>query len=135
MIEIFHFLKFYEFMNELEKTFSIGENGINSLGILPIPRNFWLNKIPWRYTFATYVCKSIAVYGLEGMNSRDACVDTVSVFVFTIIFGFLRTLPITLILYERYMCCSMKVQNKSPCKYIAYSIASYWCLSLIRSGI
>ena len=121
-------------MNELGKTFSIGENGINSLGILPIPRNFWLNKIPRRYTFAAYVCKSIAVYSLEGMNSRDSCVDTVSVFVFTIIFGFLRTLPITLILDERYMCCSMKVQNKSPYKYIAYSIASY-CLSLIRSGI
>ena len=26
-------------MNELEKTFSIRENGINPLGILPIPQN------------------------------------------------------------------------------------------------
>ena len=28
-------------MNELGKTFSIGENGINPLGILPVPQNIW----------------------------------------------------------------------------------------------
>ena len=28
-------------MNELVKTFSIGENGMNPLGILPIPENIW----------------------------------------------------------------------------------------------
>ena len=53
---------------------------------------------------------------------------------FTIIFHFLRTLLITLIVDERYMCCSMKIQNNSPHKYIAYSQASYY-LSLVRSKI
>ena len=28
-------------MNELLKTFSIGENGINPLGILPVPQIIW----------------------------------------------------------------------------------------------
>ena len=28
-------------MNELGKTFSIGENGINPMGILPVPQNIW----------------------------------------------------------------------------------------------
>ena len=37
MIEIFHSLKFKEFINELRKTLSIGKNGMNPLGILPIP--------------------------------------------------------------------------------------------------
>ena len=41
MIEIFHSLKFEKFINELGKIFSIGENGINSLGILPISQNIW----------------------------------------------------------------------------------------------
>ena len=36
MIEIFHFLKSQEFINELGEVFSIGENGMNPLGILPI---------------------------------------------------------------------------------------------------
>ena len=45
------------------------------------------------------------------MNSRDSSVNIVPLFVFTIIFRFLRTLLITLILNERYMCCSMKIQN------------------------
>ena len=38
MIEIFHFLKFYEFIDEIRKAFSIGENGMNPLAILPIPQ-------------------------------------------------------------------------------------------------
>ena len=37
MIEIFHCLKFQEFVKR--KTFSIGENGMNPLGILPLPQN------------------------------------------------------------------------------------------------
>ena len=43
MIEIFHFLKFQEFINdtELGKTFSIGENGMNPLEILPMQQNVW----------------------------------------------------------------------------------------------
>ena len=41
MIQIFHSLKFEEFMNELEKTFPIRENGINPLRILPVPQNIW----------------------------------------------------------------------------------------------
>ena len=32
-------------MNELGETFSIGENGINPLGILPVPRNIWPEDI------------------------------------------------------------------------------------------
>ena len=39
MIEIFYCLKFQEFINELEKTFSIGENGMKLLGIQPVPQN------------------------------------------------------------------------------------------------
>ena len=35
------FPKFYEFTNELGKTFSIGENGISPEGIPPIPQNIW----------------------------------------------------------------------------------------------
>ena len=59
--------------------------------------------------------------------------------VFTIIFRFLRTLLITLILDERYMCCSIKIQNNSPHNYIAYGLASYYfrgeifCQSLVTS--
>ena len=49
-------------------------------------------------------------------------------------FIFFRTLSLTLILDKRYMCCSMKIKNISPYKYIAYSLASYY-LSIIRSGI
>ena len=41
MIEIFCYLKFQEFINELGKTFSIGENGINPLEIQPILQNTW----------------------------------------------------------------------------------------------
>ena len=41
MVEIFHSLKFREFVNELGKAFSIVENGMNPLGILPIPQNIW----------------------------------------------------------------------------------------------
>ena len=53
---------------------------------------------------------------------------------FTIIFLFLKTLLKTLILNEKYMCCSMKVQNSSAHKYMAYTLASYY-LSLIKLGI
>ena len=41
MIEIFCYLKSQEFINELGKTFSIGENGINPLEIQPILQNTW----------------------------------------------------------------------------------------------
>ena len=41
MIEIFCYLKFQEFINELGNTFSIGENGMNPLGIQPILQNIW----------------------------------------------------------------------------------------------
>ena len=57
------------------------------------------------------------------MNSRDSNVNIVSLFVFTTIFRFLKTFLITVILDESYMCCSMKIENNSPCKYIAYSLA------------
>ena len=30
-------------MNELGETFSIGESGINPLGILPVPQKIWPN--------------------------------------------------------------------------------------------
>ena len=33
MIEIFHFLKFQEFINELGKSSSIGNDGMNPLGM------------------------------------------------------------------------------------------------------
>ena len=39
MIEIFHVLKFQEFINELGTTFSIGETEMNPLEILSIPQN------------------------------------------------------------------------------------------------
>ena len=45
MIEIFHSIKLKKIINELAKTFSIGENGMNPLGILPIPENI-LRKDP-----------------------------------------------------------------------------------------
>ena len=51
MIEIFHFLKFQEFINdtELGKTFSIGENGMNPLEILPMQQNVWpMQQNVWR---------------------------------------------------------------------------------------
>ena len=41
MIEIFLFLKVKKFVNELGKTFSIGENGMSPLGILLMPQNIW----------------------------------------------------------------------------------------------
>ena len=41
MIEIFHFLKFEEFANDLGRTFSIGDDRMNPLGILQIPWNVW----------------------------------------------------------------------------------------------
>ena len=41
MIQMFHSLEFQEFINELGKTFSIGENGMHTLEILPIPQNTW----------------------------------------------------------------------------------------------
>ena len=46
--------------------------------------------------------------------------------VFTIILRFLRTLLITLILDERYMCFSINIQNNGPHKYRAYNLASYY---------
>ena len=52
---------------------------------------------------------------------------------FTIIFLFIRALLINLILYERYMCCSIKIQSNSPHKYIAESLVSYY-LNIIGSG-
>ena len=41
MIEIFHFLKFKEFISKLRKAFSTGDNGMNPLGILAMPKIFW----------------------------------------------------------------------------------------------
>ena len=41
MIEIFHFLKFEEFVNELGKQNSIGGKGRNPTGIPAIPQNVW----------------------------------------------------------------------------------------------
>ena len=46
MIEIFHSLKCSEIINEFRKTFSIGENGKNSYGVLPIPQNVRPPKSP-----------------------------------------------------------------------------------------
>ena len=46
-------------MNEVGKTFSIGENGIYPLGILPVPQNIW-QKGP-EDLFLAYVYKSIAL--------------------------------------------------------------------------
>ena len=90
-----------------------------------------MTKRPWRYLFLANLYNSIA---LVNKLRRLKCWYFLSHFVFTIIFRFLRTLLITLILYKRYMCGLMKFQNKSPHKYIAYSLASYY-LNLIRSGI
>ena len=59
MIEISHSLKFKEFINELGKIFSTGENGMNPLGILPIPKNVWSKGPDWRYLFLAYLYKSI----------------------------------------------------------------------------
>ena len=46
-------------MNELGKTLSIGKNGINPFGILPVPQNIW-QKGP-EDLFLAYVYKSIAL--------------------------------------------------------------------------
>ena len=48
-------------MNEQGKTFSIGENGINPLGILPVPQNIWPKDPEDIQLFLTYVYKSIAL--------------------------------------------------------------------------
>ena len=69
------------------------------------------------------------------MNARDSSINIVSLFVFTIIFSFLMILSVTLVWIRAiYICCSMKVHNNNPPKYIIYSSASYH-LSLMRSGI
>ena len=60
MIEIFHCLKFQEFINELEKTFSIGENGMKLLGIQPVPKKYSAKR-PWKGLCLPYVYKSIAL--------------------------------------------------------------------------
>ena len=41
MNEIFHFLNFQKFVNDNDfgKTFPIGKNGMNPLGILPLQQN------------------------------------------------------------------------------------------------
>ena len=58
-IAIFHYRKFYKLINELGKIFSTGENGMNPLGILPIPKNVWSKGPDWRYLFLAYLYKSI----------------------------------------------------------------------------
>ena len=79
-----------------------------------------LVKRPWDYIYLAYVNKSMALVNeLKRLKYKYSLV-------FTIIFRFLRTLLITLILDERYMCCSIKIQNNSPHNYIAYSLASYY---------
>ena len=60
MIEIFHCLKFQEFINELEKTFSTGENGMKLLGIQPVPKKYSAKR-PWKCLCLPYVYKSIAL--------------------------------------------------------------------------
>ena len=71
---------------------------------------------------------------LDILISRDSSVNIVSLFIFSVIFHFLRTLPINLISDERYMYCSIKVQINRPRKYIAYSIPPHY-LNFIRSEI
>ena len=61
MIEIFHSLKFWKFMNELGETFSIGESGINPLGILPVPQKIWPNDSEEFFFPAYGYNKSIAL--------------------------------------------------------------------------
>ena len=51
------------------------------------------------------------------MNARESSVNIVSLFIFTVIFRFLRILLITLIWDERHMSCLIKIQNNSLCKY------------------
>ena len=71
---------------------------------------------------------------LDILISRDSSVNIVSLFIFSVIFHFLRTLPINLISDERYMYFSMKVQTNRPRKYIAYSLPPHY-LNFIRSEI
>ena len=93
------------------KIFFIGEYGINPLGILHILHNIWPKGPKDIYFQPMYI-------SLQRINSRDSSVNIVPLFVFTIIFRFLRTLLITLMLDERYMCCSMKIQNNCQHKHI-----------------
>ena len=111
MIEIFHLLK-------------VGKMEWTHWELCPYRRMFGQKALKMYFSS---LC--IKVYNI----SEETKVLILSL-VFTIIFSFLRTLLITLILDERYMCCSIKIQNNSPHKYIAYSLASYY-LNLIGSGI
>ena len=85
-----------------------------------------LTKRPWRYIFLAYVYKFIVLVN-EIKRLSFNIVSRVRHY-----FRFLRTLLITLILDERYMCWSMKIINNSPHKYIAY-LHIIW--TLLRSGI
>ena len=87
-------------MNESGKTFPIVDNGINPLGILPVPQNI----TPWRYLFLAYVYKSIAL-----VNELLEVKVLILSLVFTITFNFLSTLLITLVLDERYIVCLIKM--------------------------
>ena len=58
MIEIFLFLKFKEFINELGKTFSIGEKWDKTIENSSHTTKY-LAKRPWKYIFLAYAYKSI----------------------------------------------------------------------------
>ena len=58
---------------------------------------------------------------------RHSSFNIVSLFVFTNIFHFLWTLLTTVILDERYMCCSIKIQKNNPRKYRFWEMKCYLC--------
>ena len=129
MTEIFHFLKFYDFINKLEENFLLGK--WNHRGF------FLCNRIFGRKALKIYISSPCMwVYSINEWRHLSVNLSLLSrcIFMLSNIFRLLRTLSITLILDQWYMCCSMKVQNNSRCKYLAYSLGSYY-LSLIWSGI
>ena len=92
---------------------------------------YCFEKMLWGYIFLANLYNSIALM----IELKRLSVNNIfSLFVFAIIFRFLRTFLITLILDEKYLCCSMKVQNNSPHIYIAYSLDLYY-LSFIKPEI
>ena len=103
-----------------------GGRGCQKLEIL-IQRTFWMTP----YDNVGQKALNIHISGLcTQVYSISEWTQDTKVFilslVFTIIFHFLRSLLITLILDEGYMFCSIKIKNKSSHKYIAYSLPSYY---------
>ena len=80
--------------------FTIVDNGTNPLEIMPMPQKIR----PWRYLFLAYVYNSIALVN-EILETKMLILSLV----FTIIFHFLSTLLIILVLDGSYIGCLIEM--------------------------